>query len=127
MDRICIIYPILPGKTDAARAFLRSLDGERQAEHARSNRRVGLLREIWFLSTGPDGDQLVGYGESPDFNRVFELFGQSRDAFDLWYKEQLLEVTGIDMNDPPENLQLLELLSEYAADEAAIITAPAGG
>jgi hypothetical protein len=118
MDRICIIYPILPGKTDSARAFLRSLDTEHRDEHARSNRRVGLTREIWFLS--PGGDQLVGYGESPDFNRVFKLFAESDDPFDRWYKQQLLDVTGADMNHPPDDLTLLELLSSYAADEEIV-------
>jgi hypothetical protein len=118
MDRVCIIFPILPGKTDAAREFMRALETERKTDLARSNQSVGMTREVWFLATGPAGDQLIGYAEMADFNRVIAEVAESRDEFDTWYKRQLAEVTGVDMNNPPPDLQPLELLTSYAVEEA---------
>jgi hypothetical protein len=57
---------------------------------------------------------LVAYMESGDFGHALELFSSSRDSFDLWFKEQLASVTGLDLNDPPE-MQLPELVSHYEA------------
>ncbi len=36
MDQICLVLPILPGKTEDARAFQRELETERKADYARS-------------------------------------------------------------------------------------------
>jgi hypothetical protein len=52
--------------------------------------------------------------ESGDFGRAFEEFVASRDPFVLWFKQELANVTGLDLNDPPE-LQLPELVSHYDA------------
>ncbi len=59
-------------------------------------------------------DQLVAYMESPDFNKVLGMFVESRDEFDLWFKERLANATGVDLNNPPE-MQLPQLLSTYEA------------
>ncbi len=112
MDQICLVAPVQEGKADAARAFMHDLDGSRRDEYDRSEQRIGITKEVWFLAQAAGGDQLVGYMESPDFNSAFTQFVGSRDEFDLWFKERFADVTGIDLNDPPE-MQLPELLSAY--------------
>ena len=62
----------------------------------------------------PVGDYLVAYMESRDFGATTQLFVKSQDDFDLWFKQQLAEATGVDMNNPPE-MRLPELLSSYQA------------
>jgi hypothetical protein len=114
MDQICLVLPILPGKTAAARDFMRELEGARKAEYDQSERRIGIGKEVWYLATLPTGDHFVAYMESPDFGTALNMFAQSRDAFDLWFKQRLAEATGVDLNDPPP-MQLPELLSSYAA------------
>lgn len=114
MDQICLVAPVQEGKADAARAFMHDLDGSRRDEYDRSEQRIGITTEVWFLAQAAGGDQLVGYMESPDFNSAFTQFVGSRDEFDLWFKERFADVTGIDLNDPPE-MQLPELLSAYEA------------
>jgi hypothetical protein len=115
VNHICVVFPILPGKTEDARAFHRELDTQRNADYARSERRIGITKEHWFVASVPAGDQLVAYMESQDFNRAFELFVASRDEFDLWFKRRLAEVTGVDLNAPPPDLTLPELVSSYEA------------
>ncbi len=115
MDRICVVFPILPGKTEDARAFQRELDTERKADYARSERAIGITREHWFIAALPPGDHLVAYMESEDFSKSLGQFAQSKDAFDLWFKRRLAEATGVDLNNPPPDMQLPELVSSYEA------------
>ncbi|MDP9370514.1 MAG: DUF6176 family protein [Chloroflexota bacterium] len=115
MDHICVVFPILPGKTEEARAFQRELDTERKADYDRSERRIGITKEYWFIASVPGGDQLVVYMESQDFNQALGQFVQSQDDFDQWFKRRLAEVTGVDLNNPPPDMQLPELVSSYEA------------
>jgi hypothetical protein len=115
MDQICLALPILPGKTADARAFQRELDTDRKADYDRSERRIGITKEVWYLAALPSGDHFIAYMESPDFNRALDLFVASRDDFDQWFKRRLADVTGIDMNNLPPDMQLPELVSRYAA------------
>ena len=115
MDQICLVVPILTGKTDDARAFQRELDTTRKADYARSERAIGITKEVWHLAALPSGDHLVAYIESADFNRALQLFVQSREEFDAWFKRRLAEVTGVDMNNLPADMALPELVSSYTA------------
>ena len=63
----------------------------------------------------PGGDQFVAYFDSPDVNQVMSEFVQSQDPFDLWFKDQVREVTGLDLNNPPADMELPELISIYEA------------
>ena len=115
MDQVCLVLPILANKTEDARAFQRELDTERKADYGRSERRIGITKEVWFIASLPGGDQLVAYIESDDIQRALQLFVASRDDFDEWFKSRLAEVTGVDMNNLPPDMQLPELVSRYEA------------
>ncbi len=115
MDRVCVVFPILPGMTEDARAFQRELDSSRKADYARSEQRIGITKEHWFLASVPSGDQLVAYMESADFARAIGEFGASQDDFDLWFKRRLAEVTGVDLGNLPPGMALPELVSSYEA------------
>lgn len=112
MDQICLVLPILPGKIAPARDFHRQLDGPRKPDYDASERRIGISKEVWYIAATPSGDQLVAYMESEDFTKALSMFVESRDEFDMWFKQCLAEATGIDLNDPPD-LTLPELVSNY--------------
>jgi len=101
MDQICLVVPILPGRTADARDFMRELETERNADYQLSEQRIGIVKEAWYLAATPIGDQLVAYMESPDFRKALSAFCQSRDEFDLWFKQRLDDATGLDLNTPP--------------------------
>ena len=63
MDRTLFALPLLAGKTEAARAFLRELEGERKAAYAASEARLGLTKEVWAVQALPAGDCFVVYFE----------------------------------------------------------------
>ena len=115
MDQICLVVPVLPGKTADALDFMRELEADRNADYQRSEQRIGITKEAWYLARTPAGDQLVGYMESPDFAKALAAFSQSHDEFDLWFKRRLADATGLDLNTPPQ-ASLPELLSSYQAD-----------
>jgi hypothetical protein len=118
MDHICLAMPLLPGKAGDARTFFQQLDRSKHAEFDASERRIGITKEIWYLAPLPTGDQVIGYIEADDFNRALHSFVASRDPFDMWFKEQMLAITGLDLNNPPP-MTPPERLSFYEAKPVA--------
>jgi hypothetical protein len=120
MDHVCLALPVLPGKTADARTFLKQLDDSRREDFDRSERRIGITKELWYLAKLPSGDHLIGYMEAADFSRALPSFVGSRDPFDMWFKEQMLGVTGLDLNNPPADMQPPELLSHYEISSVSV-------
>jgi hypothetical protein len=106
--------PIRPEKTDVARAFLTELEGSRKSAYAQSERRLNVSKELWAIQHTPAGDQFVVFFESEDVGAVVSSFVASQDEFDLWFKGQVLDATGIDMTQLPPG-PLSEVLSVYQA------------
>jgi hypothetical protein len=119
MDNVCVVFPVLPGRTADARAFMRELDGPRMADYARSEQAIGITKELWFLASLPSGDALVGYMEAGAFGPAVAQFGASSEPFDVWFKDRMREVTGVDLGNLPADFRPPELLSRY---EAAAVT-----
>jgi len=101
MPAIAFAVPVLPGKSDQMRQFARETHGPRLEEYRASDRRLGASRESWHLQHTPQGDFVLVYFEATDVQRVFSQFAASRDPFDVWFKQQVLEISGIDFNEPP--------------------------
>jgi hypothetical protein len=114
MDQTLFALPILSGKTDAARAFLRDLEGVRKGDYAASERRLGLTKEVWAIQQTPQGDLFVVYFAGENIGQAFRRFAASREDFDRWFKDQVRETTGADLNTPPPG-PMSEILSDYQA------------
>ena len=61
MDQALFALPILPGKTEAARAFLQELGGPRKQDLAACTDSVGVAKEMWAIQQTP---QLTADGKS---------------------------------------------------------------
>src|SRR5205823_6168558 len=70
VDQVCLALPVLPGKTEALRDFMRELEGPRKQAFAASERRIDITKESWYLQSTPQGDLLLAYMESPDIGRA---------------------------------------------------------
>jgi hypothetical protein len=97
----CIVFTVRDGKTQAARDFMRELADTRGVEQQRSQRRVGIGGERWFLANSRHGELLVGLIESGDLARTVGLFAVSLHPYDLWFKRCFRDVTVVDLNDAP--------------------------
>ncbi len=93
---------------------MQELEGSRKSQYAASERRIGIVKESWYLQQTPQGDIFVAYMESADFGRALKLFSESQDEFDQWFKRRMQDVTGLDLNTPPPG-PLSEQLSSYQA------------
>jgi hypothetical protein len=87
---------VAAGKTDDAGDFMRELADERKPDYDRSERRIGVIKEVWYLAHTPPGDQFVAYVEAQDFAGALSLFSGSQDEFDLWFKRRLADSTGLE-------------------------------
>lgn len=114
MDQTLFALPILPGKTDAARAFLAELEGERKGQYAASEGKLGLTKEVWAIQAGPQGDLYVVYFAGESIAEAFQKFAASRGDFDVWFKQRVRETTGADLNTPPPG-PMSEILSDFQA------------
>ena len=117
MDHTCMVVPLKPAKEQALRDFYRDIDA-RHDEYDRSQQRLGITKEVAWSAPMDGGRAAVIYIESDDFDTAFSRFVQSQDDFDLWFKQQVLDLSGLDLNNPPE-MELPELLSVYEARVAA--------
>ena len=103
-------FPVLPGKADAVRALAKEVMGPRRREFDESQARQGVTRETWSLQSTPDGDFVLVWFEAPDIDKVFASLAESTDPLDVWFREQVQGITGVDMADtaaappPPEVL-----------------------
>jgi hypothetical protein len=118
MDCTCFALPLLAGQAEAARAFLRALEGEHKAAYAASEQRLGITKEVWALQALPAGEAFVVYLEAPDVGGAFRRFAASQDAFDRWFKDRVRETTGADLNAPPTG-PMSDVLSVYEAGASA--------
>ena len=108
MPTIAFAAPLLPGKTDADREALESCaSGDRRADHEASRKRAGITREAVWIQSTPGGDVAVVVIESPDIQAAMGAMATSEEPFDVWFREHVRDVHGIDMAEespPPEQI-----------------------
>lgn len=103
--------PLLPGRTDAGRAFAREAFVTRRAELAESRRALGQNVELVVLHSTPAGDIICVYLEGDDPVDGNRRFAASQRPYDVWFKQQLGTIfpPEIDFNQPvPPVRQLLD-------------------
>ena len=114
MAAISVVMPILPGQEDAARAFAREVAGPRADEFAEFQSVAGnTTRETWHLLDTPNGSVFAVWFEAADPEGGFEQLA-SAGGFAQWFREQIQEVTGIDMSQPDAGPSA-ELLLDWKA------------
>ena len=105
-------FPVLPGKSDAARAFASAVTGSKKTEYNAMQKRASITRETWSLQETPEGAFMLVWFEG----NVEEAFGDlatAGDDFTVWFRAQIKEVTGVDMSEPAEGGP--ELLVDWTA------------
>jgi hypothetical protein len=101
MNQALFALPILPGKTEAARAFLQEMNGPRKQQLAACSQGAGVTKEVWAIQQTPQGDFFVAYMTGDDITQAFRQVAASQTEFDRWFKQQMQETTGADLNTPP--------------------------
>lgn len=117
MPSIAFAAPLLPGKTQQDRESMSTVQGERKTAYEASRQRLGITREAVWLQQTPNGDLAIVYIEADDLQAAFAGLASSQDPFDVWFREHVREVHGINLEDgfpPPEQLLDYQALSTVA-------------
>jgi len=81
--------PLVPGRTEAGRAFINEAFTTRRDELTESRRALGQNREVVIVNSTPQGDVACVYVEGDDPVEANRRFAASTAAYDVWFKEQL--------------------------------------
>jgi len=112
MPAVAFASLILPGKQEAWRRFLQEMREFRQSEYEESHRGLGITRELLWLAQTRQGDVAITYLEADDPLQVLMKLAASKLPFDRWFKEQLREFHGLDLEQLPPR-PLAEQLFEW--------------
>lgn len=120
MATVLFALPVKSGQSDAVRAFCRECVGPRYADFDTSERRINVVAEHWYLQKTWSGEVFTFVVEGPDLDTTFASFIASKDPFDLWFKERVAALTGIDLNaGPPPADMIAETLADYQSATTA--------
>jgi hypothetical protein len=109
MEQLCLALPIRPGQTQALQEFVQTITESKWREYEDFQKRSRVQKVTWSLQSSPQGDQLLIYNEGEDFTRLSREFAGSTHSFDIWFGQQLQQITGVNVRafDPSRLPRLL--------------------
>ena len=113
MAYYAFINPVLAGKIDIWKTYIKEMNGPRNTERKESRKKVGLTVERVWLQHTPMGEFAVVYWEAKDVGKVFDGLIKSDAPFDNWFRDKILvEIHGMDFSKP---LPMNELVLDFKA------------
>ena len=112
MASVAFVAPILPGKLEAWKRFNNEINGPRRKEFEDQQKRSGITRHRVWLQQTPGGDMALVVQEGEDPQRAMEALATSTDAFDVWFRERIKDIHGLDLSQPLPG-PLSELFIDY--------------
>ncbi|GAC1350720.1 MAG: hypothetical protein NVSMB27_35910 [Ktedonobacteraceae bacterium] len=113
MAALAFVTSILPGKQEAWRRFYQALEGSRRQQYEEFHKRLRITKELAWLTQTPQGDMAIVYLEADYPERMIPDLAASKLSFDCWFKEQLLELYGLDVQ-KQQAKQLNELVFAWS-------------
>jgi hypothetical protein len=95
------LFPILPGKEVAARAFAAETIGARKADFEALQAQSNVTRETWAMQETPMGSFMLVWFEG-DVEKAFGDLATESSEFVQWFRSQVNDITGVDLAAPPE-------------------------
>jgi len=96
------LFPVLPGKQDAARSLAKEVLGPHRDQYDRFQARSAITRETWALLSTPGGSFINVWFEG-NVEAGFADLATAQDEFTVWFREQILSVTGVDLSVPGDS------------------------
>ena len=102
MQHQVLVFPVLPGKTEADARAIGDEMMRRPEEYRESRRRQGIAVERAYLQTTPMGLFVVVYAESEGgFDQAVAGVASSDLPIDEYFRDAVLATHGFDMTAPP--------------------------
>lgn len=95
---IVLSFPILAGKVEAWRRFCQEISGSRRKQYEISRQQLGITRERMALKETPYGATSITMLEAPNIAQALGNLITSTRSFDIWYRQRLHELHGVDLN-----------------------------
>lgn len=92
-------FPLI-SPVEALRQFAQELTA-RAAETDAFYRKYGVTHESWHVQETPNGPWAIGVTKIEDPTEAGARYAASSDEFDGWFKNQVLRLSGIDLNSAP--------------------------
>jgi hypothetical protein len=125
MSGIVLTFPILAGKVEAWRRFCQELSGTRRKSYETSRQRIGITYERLVLVDTAYGATSVTTLEAPDAAQALGQIIDSSLPFDVWYRERLKDLHGVNLtgykqfSQPIPTLNNQELLFEWTLSSSS--------
>jgi len=91
----------LRGSIFELRAFASELTGTRSADAGQFYRHYGVDHESWHVQETPNGPWVIAVTALADPAEAAPRYADATEAFHVWFKSQVLSLTGIDPNQAP--------------------------
>jgi hypothetical protein len=92
---------IPPAKYEIWRQTVSELSGPRSKEFNAARRRQGVNWQCVFVQQTPQGPMEILVMDADDPARAFQEMGRSQEPFDVWFRQFLMEIYGLDLSQPP--------------------------
>lgn len=94
-------FPVLKGKEEDIRKLAAELTGARREEAQEFYRHFGVTRESWHYQDTEHGPMVIGVTDVEEPDARAREYAESSRPFDLWFKDQVRNLTGIDPDTQP--------------------------
>jgi Family of unknown function (DUF6176) len=101
MASLAMALPLLPGKTEDWKQWVREMAQARLDDFQASRKHLGILREASFLQQGPQVDLAILYIEAENIGLALQGLAVSQEPFDRLFRQKTLEFFGYDLTQPP--------------------------
>jgi hypothetical protein len=108
MAAIGFVVPVLPGKEQSDRDWMKEMEGPRREEYESVWKEHGVSRHACWQQVTPAGTVDVIFLEADDIPTVMKGITSSDDEFSQWFRGRVKDVHGIDLasESPPESTQI---------------------
>lgn len=94
-------FPVLEGMEESVREIARAMEGERAGQTAEFFERLGVRHESWHMQETPAGLWVIAVSDIDAPEERARQYTASQENFDAWFKDRVLELTGIDPQTQP--------------------------
>jgi hypothetical protein len=102
MALIVRAFPLAQGRSAAdVTAFANALATERQGDARNFYQRFGITHESWHVQETPSGPWVIGVTRVGDAETASANYAASNEQFDLWFKNQVMHISGVDPTQQP--------------------------
>lgn len=108
-------------------SFISALKGSRRAEARAFYESHGVRHESWYLQQTDNGPWIIGITQVDDVREAAPRFAAAKADFAAWFKQQILELTGVDTSATPLGPPTTLVYDWSDTEQTASVFAPPPG